>query len=184
MIATVAVDQSKQSHRSREIRHPMNLTTVSFLTGMLMMMLSSCGAEVEVPSLVLATTTILQSNNRKAAMSPKLQVNIGQTTFTATLEDTPAAAKFRQMLPLTLEMPDLNSNEKHVRLPEPLPTELVKPGTIHTGDIMLWGDDTLVLFYKTFRSSYSYTRLGKIDDPKGIAEAVGSGNVTVTFKSE
>ena len=146
--------------------------------------LCSCDAGERVPQPAPATKAVGQPQPGSEAMSLKLKVKIGQKTFAATLEDSPATVKFQQMLPLTFDMPDLNSNEKHVRLPERLPTDLIKPGTIRAGDLLLWGDDTLVLFYETFRSSYSYTRLGKLDDPAGLAEAVGSGNVTVTFEAK
>ena len=155
---------------------------VTAITAITLSVLCSCDAGERVPRPIPATQAAGRPQPEREAMSLTLNVKIGAKTFAATLEDSPATAKFRQMLPLMLDMPDLNANEKHARLSERLPTAPFKPGTIHAGDLLLWGDDTLVLFYESFRSSYSYTRLGKLDDPTGLAEAVGSGSVTVTFE--
>ena len=162
----------------------MNLASlIVAIMGVASGVLSSCDAGDRGTQPTPATQVVRQAEPGKEAMS-KLQVKIGQKTFTATLEDNPATARLREMLPLTLEMSDLNANEKHGALPERLATDLIKPGTIRTGDLLLWGDDTLVLFYETFRSSYSYTRLGKLDDARGLADALGSGSVTVTFEAK
>jgi hypothetical protein len=105
----------------------------------------------------------------------------GTQRFAVTLEDNPTARAFLQMLPLSLEMPDLNDNEKHVRLPRSLPTSATRPGTIRAGDVMLYGSDTLVVFYKTFPSSYSYTRIGRVAQPDGLVEALGPGSRRISF---
>jgi hypothetical protein len=78
-------------------------------------------------------------------------------------------------------MSELNGNEKHAPLKGDLPRKDANPGMIHAGDLMLYGSNTLVLFYKTFPTSYSYTRIGKVDDVTGLAAALGSRDVTVTF---
>ncbi len=108
----------------------------------------------------------------------------GMHRFAVTLEDNPTARAFAQLLPVALDMPDLNANEKHVRLPRSLPTNPVRPGTIRAGDVMLYGDDTLVVFYKTFSSSYSYTRIGRITKAEGLAEVLGPGSQRIAFALE
>ena len=92
------------------------------------------------------------------------------------------ANAFINMMPLTLNMSDLNGNEKYYYMPNALPAEASRPNTIHAGDLMLYGTDCLVLFYKDFSTSYSYTPLGRIEDPEGLAQTLGSGNVRVTFE--
>jgi hypothetical protein len=74
-------------------------------------------------------------------------------------------------------MSELNGNEKHADVPKPLPANANRPGTIRNGDLMLYGADTLVVFYLTFQSSYSYTRLGRVDDPFDLPLALGPRGV-------
>jgi len=111
----------------------------------------------------------------------QMRITVGSAVFLATLEDNPTAQAFKGLLPLTLNMTDVNGNEKYYQFADSLPANASNPGTIHAGDVMLYGSNGLVLFYETFSTSYSYTRIGRIDDASGLAAALGTGNVTVTF---
>lgn len=111
-----------------------------------------------------------------------INVIIGNKTFEATIDDSETGNAFYNMLPLTLNMTELNGNEKYCYLDTSLPTDSYRPGTINAGDIMLYGSSCVVLFYETFSTSYSYTRIGAVDNPEGLAQALGSGNVTVKFE--
>ena len=111
-----------------------------------------------------------------------INIIIGSNTFTATLADSETGEAFAALLPLTVTMNELNGNEKYHYLSSSLPTAAYQPGTIHAGDLMLYGNNCVVLFYETFNSSYSYTRIGSIDNPSGLASALGSGNVSVRFE--
>ena len=113
-----------------------------------------------------------------------IRIRVGSTTFTATLLSNPTVTAFKARLPMTVSMSELNGNEKLYNFPTRLPTNSANPGTIHTGDLMLYGSTTLVLFYKTFPTVYSYTKLGQIDNPAGLETALGSGSVTVSFELE
>jgi predicted O-linked N-acetylglucosamine transferase (SPINDLY family) len=73
--------------------------------------------------------------------------------------------------------------EKLLRLPSELPTNASRPGSITIGDLMLYGSNTIVVFYKSFPTPYTYTRLGHIDDARGLEAALGAGSVDVTFRS-
>ena len=127
-----------------------------------------------------AHSKTLVAYNTENAM--QINVIVGTKTFTATLADSETGRAFAQLLPMTVTMTELNGNEKYHYLDSPLPTKSYQPGTIHAGDLMLYGNNCVVLFYETFSSSYSYTRIGSIDDPSGLAAALGSGNVSVRFE--
>lgn len=111
-----------------------------------------------------------------------INIIIGSKTFTATLADSETGEAFAALLPLSVTMNELNGNEKYHYLSSSLPTAAYQPGTIHAGDLMLYGNNCVVLFYETFNTSYSYTRLGAIDDPSGLASALGSSDVSVRFE--
>lgn len=116
--------------------------------------------------------------------SNSMKVTIGTVSFTATLATSATAIAFKTMLPLTLNMSDFNNNEKVGSLPASLTTAASNPGTIHAGDIMLYGSSSLVLFYETFSTSYSYTKIGRIDDVSRLKAALGAGNVTMKIELE
>jgi hypothetical protein len=115
------------------------------------------------------------------SMGDTLVISVGDKEFTAVLLGNPTATSFRAMLPLTMRMTELNGNEKYFRLPKNLPTDELNPGTIKQGDLMLYGSDTFVLFYKAFSTSYSYTKLGRITDTTGLIAALGTGTITVSI---
>lgn len=110
-----------------------------------------------------------------------LTLTVGGQAFTVTLTDNESAHQLVSLLPLTLNMSELNRNEKYFYLDNELPTDPYQPGQINAGDLMLYGNNCLVLFYESFSSGYSYTRLGRVDDSAGLAEVLGTGDVEVTF---
>ncbi len=114
----------------------------------------------------------------------KIKIAGSAQVFTATLSDNNSAKAFKEMMPLTIKLIELNGNEKYGDLQNSLPTNPSNPKTIKNGDLMLYGSETLVLFYKTFTTSYNYTKLGAVDDASGLASALGPRDIRVTFELE
>lgn len=110
-----------------------------------------------------------------------ITITVNGRAFSATLYDNETARAFEERLPLTLDMSELNGNEKYYYLPESLPRNSSRPSAINAGDIMLYGGDCIVIFYESFSTSYSYTPIGKINDPDGLSATLGSGSVQITF---
>ncbi len=131
----------------------------------------------------------LDSAAEKPDISDQEEPNMTQITLTfnghtypATLEDNASAQAFAQLLksgPLTVHMSEYGGWEKVGALGQTLPSSDVQT-TTGPGDFVLYSSDQIVLFYGS--NSWAYTRLGRIDDPAGLKEALGDGDVDVTFQ--
>ena len=111
----------------------------------------------------------------------KMTVKIGDSIFTATLEDNAATRELIEMMkqsPITINMSDYSGFEKVGALGRSLPTEN-RQTTTSAGDIVLYNGNQIVMFYGS--NSWSYTRIGRIDDLSGWKEALGSGSITAEF---
>jgi hypothetical protein len=116
--------------------------------------------------------------------SSTIKLRVNENTFDVSLFSNETTRRLRSLLPLTIKMKDLHSNEKFFDLPEALPTDAINPKKIKVGDFMLYGSNTLVIFYKSFQTTYSYTKLGQVNDASKLEAALGSGDVTLTLGGE
>src|SRR5436853_5762103 len=116
-------------------------------------------------------------NSANTQKERKMKIRIGSKTFDATLFDNETAAAFKALLPLTVDMEELNGNEKKYDLSKLLPTNSFKPNTINRGDLLFWEVRTWWLFYKNFRSSNSKTSLEQSKVPSESEVPVASGMV-------
>ena len=111
----------------------------------------------------------------------KINLTINNKTFSATLENNVTTRELISMFPMTLNMSELNSNEKYNYLDTDLTTNSSRQSRINAGDIKLYGSNCLVVFYESFNTSYSYTNLATVDDVDSFVSELGNGSVTITF---
>jgi hypothetical protein len=112
----------------------------------------------------------------------QINIEIGKKTFKATLYNNKTSKALLKKFPLSCKMSELNGNEKYKYLSYELPTNEKNVKMIKAGDIMLYGSDCLVVFYKSHKTSYKYTKVGHINNTKGLKKAAGKGKVKVKFE--
>lgn len=118
-----------------------------------------------------------KSSNIKKEINT-MKVIINKKEYIINLEDNETVKSFISSLPQELNMNELNGNEKYIYLDKSLPTNSENIKRIKAGDVMLYGSNCLVIFYKSFNTSYSYTKIGHIDNLPDL----GDGNIKVTFE--
>ena len=111
----------------------------------------------------------------------KYFIRINNVDFPFELKNTEAANQIKSKLPFTHKMTNYNGNEVYYKFKDNFSKNEKSIGTINTGDIYLYQSDTLVLFYKSFSTSYSYTEIGKLVNSTDLANNIGSGDVTVQW---
>lgn len=147
----------------------MKKSIISILfTFMFLLLLTGCSFSININTNKDSNTTHEEKNEEKETNEVKVQID---------LEDNETALEFSKLLPLTVDMKELNGNEKYVYLDNSLPTNPYNPKHIEAGDVMIFGDNCLVVFYKSFDTSYSYTKIGHIDNLPNL----GNKDVTVTI---
>lgn len=142
------------------------------------MLLMGCGAASSQPAASSSETESVEDT----VMKMKMEIN--GSSFTATLVENAAVDALMDWLeegPVTLELSDYAGFEKVGSLGRSLPASNSQT-TTHAGDIVLYQGDQIVLFYGS--NSWSYTRLGHVDDLTGWEDALGGGDVTVTLSME
>ena len=117
--------------------------------------------------LVIISISIMgceKNNNVTEKVSDTVKVFIDDKEYKLNLYDNETVNSLVKLFPLEVTMKTLSENEVYVYLDEKFPTNSSNPKTINAGDVMLYGDNCLVIFYKTFNTSYSYTKIGHIDN--------------------
>ena len=132
--------------------------------------------------LLAGCTNNSKTNNDKSKESDikmsNIKVTINDKTYNLNLENNNTVEEFINLLPQEYNMNDLNGNEKYVNMDNTLSTNSYSPKHIEKGDVMLFGNNCLVIFYESFDTSYSYTKIGHIDNLDNL------GNDSIIAKFE
>lgn len=111
-------------------------------------------------------------------------ITIKNKKYEAILYDNSTTKELIKKFPITITMSDLNGNEKYYNFSKSFSTSSENMANINKGDIMLFGDNCLVIFYKSFSTHYKYTKLGYIKNTEDLENSFGKGDISITFEIE
>lgn len=117
-------------------------------------------------------------NEKSDLKMTEIKVKIHDKTYKLNLENNQTVEEFINSLPQEYMMNELNGNEKYVYISESLTTNIYQPKKIEKGDVMLYGDNCLVIFYESFETNYRYTKIGHIDNLPDL----GKENIKISFE--
>ena len=112
---------------------------------------------------------------------PQMKIQIGEYIFYASLENNTSVDALIQMMketPIVINMRDYSGFEKVGSLGTTLPDSNSQI-TTQAGDIVLYNKDQIVVFYDS--NSWSYTKIGHVNDLTDWEKALGNGDVEITF---
>ena len=107
-----------------------------------------------------------------------MKITINDNDYEVILENNETVKELVNKLPFKITMEDLNNNEKYYYFSESFSNAPINISKIEIGDIMLYGNNCLVIFYDNFKTTYKYTKIGKIKNIDNLQD----GNVVVEFK--
>ena len=111
-------------------------------------------------------------------------ITIKNKKYEAILYDNSTTKELIKNFPISITMSDLNGNEKYYNFSKSFSTSSENVANINKGDIMLFGDNCLVIFYKSFSTRYKYTKLGYIKNTEDLENSFGKGDISITFEIE
>lgn len=122
-------------------------------------------------------TEMINSNGTQT-----IDENKNEIVFEIILEENETATAFSKLMPISMQMTELNGNEMFYMLSNSLPTNPQQVRNIQKGDVMLYGSNCIVLFYKSFSTSYSYTKIGRLSNLIDIDLVIGKASALISFK--
>lgn len=137
---------------------------------------------VQQISRLLMSGIIFAASTAFALENKTMQMKIGEKEYSVALNDNNTTKALQELLPMTIKMSEFNGNEKYYHFSNSLPSRPEHIWQIKSGDVMLFGDDCLVVFYKDFKTVYSYTRIGHIENAADLEQILGRSSVTITFE--